>query len=404
MHSAFTEWPASDTHYSRKNGRMNAQDKRVRLSVDEMRVICSLRGKDINSYKKADGTRNYRVKLTDKESAAIGRVRSKVPQKNGCTGPEIDLAELERLRGKEEEMNQVLEALKISGGVEIHEITPPPSDHGRQTIPIVQLSDWHVDEIVKKDSVLGLNEYNPDIAKERADSVIYQMCKIISHHQAKYNINSVVIALLGDFIGGWIHEELMQTNAEAPLSAIRTARNLLLSGLKYMHDNLKVEKIHVVCVGGNHSRTSRKIQYSNFSDVSLEYGMYLDLQEICGQMGLNKFEFIIPKAQLAVVSLLDKKILFAHGYEFKYQGGIGGIYPPMLRWFFKISKSLKVGKVFMGHWHQPIFTEQCVVNNSLKGYDAYAMDKGMDFQPPSQNLILLDSRYGFCMYQQVFPF
>lgn len=404
MHSAFTEWPASDTHYSRKNGRMNAQDKRVRLSVDEMRVICSLRGKDINSYKKADGTRNYRVKLTDKESAAIGRVRSKVPQKNGCTGPEIDLAELERLRGKEEEMNQVLEALKISGGVEIHEITPPPSDHGRQTIPIVQLSDWHVDEIVKKDSVLGLNEYNPDIAKERADSVIYQMCKIISHHQAKYNINSVVIALLGDFIGGWIHEELMQTNAEAPLSAIRTARNLLLSGLKYMHDNLKVEKIHVVCVGGNHSRTSRKIQYSNFSDVSLEYGMYLDLQEICGQIGLNKFEFIIPKAQLAVVSLLDKKILFAHGYEFKYQGGIGGIYPPMLRWFFKISKSLKVGKVFMGHWHQPIFTEQCVVNNSLKGYDAYAMDKGMDFQPPSQNLILLDSRYGFCMYQQVFPF
>ena len=99
-----------------------------------------------------------------------------------------------------------------------------------------------------------------------------------------------------------------------------------------------------------------------------------------------------------------KRILFAHGYEFRYQGGIGGIYPPMLRWFFKISKSLKIEKVFMGHWHQPIFTEQCVVNNSLKGFDAYAMDKGMDFQPPSQNLILLDSRYGFCMYQQVFPF
>jgi hypothetical protein len=44
---------------------MNAKDKRVRLSVEEMRVICSLRGKDISSYKKADGTRNYRVKQTD---------------------------------------------------------------------------------------------------------------------------------------------------------------------------------------------------------------------------------------------------------------------------------------------------------------------------------------------------
>ncbi len=58
---------------------MNAQDKRVRLSVEEMRIICSLRGKDINSYKKADGTKNYRVKLTDQESAAIGRARLKVP-------------------------------------------------------------------------------------------------------------------------------------------------------------------------------------------------------------------------------------------------------------------------------------------------------------------------------------
>lgn len=383
---------------------MNAKDTRVRLSVDEMRVICSLRGKDINSYKKADGTKNYRVKLKDKEMAVIGRIRSEIPCKNGYTSPEIDLVELERLRGKEEEMNQVLEALKISGGVEIHEIKPPSSDPDRQTIPIVQFSDWHVEEIVKKDSVLGLNEYNPDIAKERADSVIYQMCKIISHHQAKYNINSALIALLGDFIGGWIHEELMQTNSEAPLAAIRTARNLLLTGLKFIHENLKVEKIYVVCVGGNHSRTSQRIQFANFSDVSLEYGMYLDLEEICKQMGLNKFEFIIPKAQLAIVELMNKRILFAHGYEFKYQGGIGGIYPPMLRWFFKISKSLKIEKVFMGHWHQPIFTEQCVVNNSLKGFDAYAMDKGMDFQPPSQNLILLDSRYGFCMYQQVFPF
>ena len=219
---------------------MNAKDTRVRLSVDEMRVICSLRGKDINSYKKADGTRNYRVKLTDQESAAIGRARLKVPQKNGCTGPEIDLVELERLRGKEEEMNQVLEALKISGGVEIHEIQPPTSDPGRQTIPIVQFSDWHIDENVRKDSVLGLNEYNPEIAKERADSTVFQMCKIISHHQAKYNINSVLIALLGDFIGGWIHDELMQTNSQAPLKAIRTARNLLLSGLKFIHDNLNV--------------------------------------------------------------------------------------------------------------------------------------------------------------------
>lgn len=381
---------------------MDNRNKKFYLSDEEMSFLCSLRNKNINDYKKPKDKERYHVRITESEKSTILNLRkSKKPEK---VMPEIDLVELGRLRKKEEEMNQVLESLKISGGVEIHEITPPCIEEERQTIPIIQLSDWHIDEVVKKESVLGLNEYNPEIAKERADSTVYQMCKLISHHQLKYNISAVVVSLLGDFIGGWIHEELMQTNSSAPLGATRTARNLLLSGLKYMHDNLRVDKIYVVCIGGNHSRTTKKVQYANFTDVSLEYGMYLDLEEICKQMGLNKFEFIIPKAQLSVLSLLNKNILFAHGNEFQYQGGIGGIYPAMLRWFFKISKPLKIDRAFIGHWHQPIFTEQCIVNNSLKGYDAYVMNKGLDFQLPSQNLILLDSKYGFCNFQMVFPF
>ena len=35
-------------------------------------------------------------------------------------------------------------------------------------------------------------------------------------------------------------------------------------------------------------------------------------------------------------------MLFAHGHEFKYAGGIGGIYPSMLRWFNKIAKVFKL--------------------------------------------------------------
>ena len=361
-----------------------------------MRYIASMRGKRVNDYRESTDRAGYRVRLKDEEYEKLKSFRKRKPN--------IDDADYRRLRGKEAEIEWLLENLKMNGDVELREINISSGDDERVTIPIIQLSDWHIDEVVKPEAVLGMNEFNPQIAQERADMLFYKMCKLIRHHQSNYIIKDVVIALQGDFIGGWIHDELMQTNSDSPLNAIRTVRNMLLSGLKYIHENLDVSRIHVVCISGNHSRNTKKIQFSNFNDVSLEYGMYKDLEGICKQIGLSKFEFIIPAAEMAVIEMMGKRMLFAHGHQFKTAGGVGGIYPAMLRWFNKIANVLKLDIAFIGHWHQSISTKQCVVNGSLKGYDAYAIGKGLAYQDPSQNLTLLDSRYGFCLYQEIFTY
>lgn len=374
------------------------RNKRYVLSDSEMEFICKLRNKNIKDYVKEKGRLDYRVRLNPEEYKSLKEFRkSGIPE-------EIDKTEFERLKKKELEADAIIERLKLDGDVELYEIKIENKKEHRVTIPIVQYSDWHIDEVVKSKSVLGLNEFNPEIAQKRVESLFVSTCKLIEHHQQNYDISEAVIALQGDFIGGWIHEELMQTNSESPLNAIRTVRNMILSGFKYIQENLDVEKIHVVCISGNHSRNTRKIQFANFNDVSLEYGMYKDIKEISKQVGLDKFEFLIPTAEMTVVEMLGKRMLFAHGHEFKYAGGIGGIYPSMLRWFNKIAKVFKLDIAFIGHWHQSIFTQQCVVNGSIKGYDAYAMGKGLDYQPPSQNLTLLDSKYGFCLHQEIFPF
>lgn len=365
------------------------RNKRYSLNEEEMQFICSLRNKDIKSYIKNET--GYRVRLTPEEY-------EKLKKDKRPSSVEQSIVE------KERQLDSLLEGLKLAGDVELREIRIKSKKEQRVTVPIVQLSDWHIDEVVKSKSVLGLNEYNPEVAQKRVDTLFVKMCKLIEHHQENYDITEAVIALQGDFIGGWIHDELMQTNSESPLNAIRTVRNMILSGFKYVQEHLDVDKIHVVCISGNHSRNTRKIQFANFNDVSLEYGMYKDMEEISGQIGLDKFEFIIPAAEMTVVEMLGKRMLFAHGHEFKYAGGIGGIYPSMLRWFSKVAKVFRLDIAFIGHWHQSIFTQQCVVNGSLKGYDAYAMGKGIDFQPPSQNLTLLDSKYGFCLHQEIFPY
>ena len=130
--------------------------------------------------------------------------------------------------------------------------------------------------------------------------------------------------------------------------------------------------------------------------------MYLDIAKICKDMGLTKFEFIIPKNEMVVLEILGKRMLFAHGHQFKYAGGIGGIYPSMLRWYAKMAKTFKIDKAFIGHWHSSININEVTVNGTPKGWDAYAMSHGFEFERPCQNMTLLDSKHGFCLFQPIF--
>lgn len=283
---------------------------------------------------------------------------------------------------------------------DLYKITAPKSE-SRETVAIVQLSDQHIDEVVKPESVLGMNEYNLEIAEERQKKVYASATKLIGHHQQHYNIKKVILLFEGDSIGNWIHPELEQTNSLTPNEAIYKFKSLAISGIKYMHDNLDIDEITCVCIAGNHPRETKRIQYANFTQVNKEYWMYKDMEETIKMMGLNKVKFIIPNAEMAVMELFGKRYLVAHGHQFKYNGGVGGIFPSMLRWFGSITKALQVEAAFIGHWHQSIFTKRVIVNGSPKGYDAYAIGKGLEFEPPSQNLILLDSKFGMCNFQQI---
>ena len=61
----------------------------------------------------------------------------------------------------------------------------------RQTVAILQLGDQHIDEVVQKETVMGLNEYNLEIAEERQKRVYRTAAKLIGHHQKHYNIKEI---------------------------------------------------------------------------------------------------------------------------------------------------------------------------------------------------------------------
>ena len=272
----------------------------------------------------------------------------------------------------------------------------------RQTVAILQLGDQHIDEVVQKETVMGLNEYNLEIAEERQKRVYRTAAKLIGHHQKHYNIKEVVILFGGDCIGNWIHPELEQTNSISPNEAIYKFKGMTIAGLKYLHDTLDVEKIRIICISGNHTRETKKVQFNNFSETNKEYWMYLDIQQSTEAMGLKKFEWHIPKAEMAVFNIFGKNYLSAHGHQFKYAGGIGGIFPSMFRWFGNINRNLNIKTAFIFHYHQSIFTNKVIVNGTPKGFDAFALGHGFEYEKPSQNMVLLDSHFGICNFQRIF--
>lgn len=260
-------------------------------------------------------------------------------------------------------------------------------------------SDWHAEETVKASTVLGLNEFNLEISEQRIKNFFSNAIYMIK----KKPVDNLVVGLLGDMIGGYIHDELAQTNGLSPMQGIVFVKKLIISGLKAIHDELpELQKIIVVGICGNHSRTTKRLQFNNGFALNFEYFLYKDIEQTLTLMGLTKFQYIIPEGDLAYLDIYGKKILFAHGFQFKSSGGIGSIYPPMLRWFGKMNQVIKIDKAFLGHWHTSIYTKEVCINGSLKGYDAFAMGHGLSYELPQQTYVILNEKRGFIFYSPIF--
>jgi len=320
-------------------------------------------------------------------------------------------SELNRLlENKQEELYKLEEILQLrqeSSNVEIYKIETNNKEQkiptgNSETVTISLFSDLHCDEVVKPESVMFKNEYNRDIAKNRVNNYFINLVKLVTHHQKNYTIKRHIIGMLGDLIGGFIHEEMRQTNSMTPLEGLSFAKSIIISGFKYLQENLNVETIDVVCVVGNHARTTDKLPYNNLTETSYEYFLYKDLQSMCELIGLSKFNFIIPKSSLAIINIFGKNYGFVHGNGFRFLGGIGGLYVPLLKYYSRLNSTFNIDRLFFGHYHTTIDIRQAVGNGSFKGYDPFAMSKALDYEVPQQSMVLLNEKRGFTNFQPIY--
>ena len=252
---------------------------------------------------------------------------------------------------------------------------------------LVVLSDWHVEETVTREQTAGLNSFDLETADLRIAELARRIGVLVEHERQLVKIDRIVIAALGDFISGHIHEELVETCSLAPMAATRWAA-ARLRGIIDMAADMATQVI-VVTQPGNHGRSNHgKPRKATEHDHSFEQNAYLMMGS---QEARPNVRWEIAAGYLGYLDLDGFVVRYHHGHEIRYQGGIGGIAVPVNKAISAWNRSRPAHLDVFGHWHQWGWLRgKYVSNGSLIGMSAFALRIKAEFEAPCQSLVIVD--------------
>lgn len=261
---------------------------------------------------------------------------------------------------------------------------------------VIMLSDLHLDEVVDLHEMDGINEYDRAIAERRLHRIVEGAVKLLRTYVSGIELDGLVTALIGDIITGVIHDELARTNEAPPAASIAYWVPIIASALVWLADELDIP-IHVPCVDGNHDRFYGKPHMKQRAETSLAWIIYNWLADHLRDDPRITFGITVAAEQL--VDVYSTRLLLSHGDSFRSQGGVGGLYPSMLKWLLRRHAMYSQTKqdfdfALIGHWHQTLWGQDFFVNGSLKGYDEYAKHLGFTFERPQQQMFLVTPERG----------
>jgi len=291
---------------------------------------------------------------------------------------EHDLAEALNARAVSEKRLDVLAKLAVQ---EPRWLTKPAvtKQTGRGT-PVLMLSDLHLDEVVDLREMNGANKYDRRIGELRLDRVVFKSIEILRDYWQGTTYDGIVLVLGGDIFSGNIHDELRETNEDTMLGSVAHWIPRIAGAISLLADEFG--KVHVPVVAGNHGRTTPKKRYKRNARDNFDWFIGVQLANMFA--GDDRVTFAVSDAQDTTFDVYRWRVMLTHGDQTGGGGGIGGIWPPIMRMLAKKQQAhAAMGRGFdlgiMGHWHQLTWGQGFIINGSLKGYDEFAM--GLNFPP-----------------------
>ncbi len=280
--------------------------------------------------------------------------------------------------------------LDIKSGVKSFTIKPRKTIKSEAT-PIWLASDWHVGEKVTYGQTNGINRYDLKIAQSRAEAFFrngLRLTKLASHD---IHIDTVVLALLGDFITGHLHLDAVENNNLPPVEETLFAQSLIVSGIEYVLNNSDL-KLVIPCHSGNHGRTTKFAHFGSENGHSLEFFMYNSIANYF--RGNPRVQMMIPEGSHSYVDIYGYRVRFLHGHDVKFGGGVGGLTIPLNKAISQWDKARPAYLTCLGHFHQRFDGGGFLVNGSLIGYNSFALSIKASAESPMQQFALIDKVRG----------
>lgn len=282
------------------------------------------------------------------------------------------------------------------------EINPPKwvitqAKKATNEVPVLFVSDTHFGEVIKRDQVNGVNEYNIEIAQARYRAVIDRTIKVCRRSGSKFP--GIVYARGGDGISGNIHDELRRTNELSCIEQCITLVESESAGISALADEFG--HVYVPSVCGNHGREGESVNYKGYVDSNYDYlTSYMLAQKFAAD---KRVTFYTPNSPDALINILGWNIVFTHGNQISGKGGGTGFIGPsatISKGVFKLRQSysqvgIYVDMVVLGHFHTSLLGgSHYIANTSLCGFGEYSQSLRVEPEAPGATLFFVDSQVG----------
>lgn len=269
------------------------------------------------------------------------------------------------------------------------------TDKHSDAVAFAIASDWHVEETVDPRTVNHLNEFSLDIAEQRINNFFRRVVKLTEIQRNGTNVETLVLALLGDLMTGYIHEELRETNGLSPTETVLWLTERVGAGLQLLEQNFG--QIIIPCSYGNHGRNTIKPRHATGAKNSYEWMFYHIMAKQYPQ-----FDWRIADGYHNYLEVDGRVVRFHHGDGLKYQGGVGGLTIPVEKAIANWNKGIPAYLDVFGHWHQSQQNPKWISNASLIGHNAYAIAIKAGMEPPTQTYFLMDKKRGRTITAPIF--
>jgi predicted phosphodiesterase len=275
----------------------------------------------------------------------------------------------------------------------------------KNAIAVQILSDIHFPEVVEPKEVYGLNAYDARIAELRIEEFFRGETRITNEVFPATPIIGTVQFWIGDMLSGNIHEELAQTNDYDLLEAVIRLAELLTAGVQ-LHLDSTDTPLHIVCVPGNHGRLTKKPKNKGSNADTVDWLLYhMVARNFCDE---KRVTFQVGTATDHMVTINNHRFLVTHGQQARGGAGIIGAIGPVMRLDYKKRKNaILTGQEYdylvTGHFHTFVPNLMgVVINGSIVGYNEYASQNNLAYQPPQQGYFLVHPTRGITYSTPIF--